>query len=326
MTGKHRGFLVCSLALFCAFFSFAQETGMRLLRSSGGELMLNAGDVRNLYTPQDLGPEGLDIRSGDMLQTGTGTFAEIGSGSLSITIAENTSIVFRGGVLEFVYGRMRLTGDSEKTAAAFMIHTTAADVLFEGGDVGVDYAYEPAGSGPAVPVLRVYGFSGGATIVSRGGGPAAPSFPLSEAEALSLRLIASHAYVERKALDGDIVDYWNSYGFDGPRLSLPGETEQAGEPVVEIRYAETDYTPYITRNRQKNVAAAAGTLFVLLGGGLSGFGHYAPERYTGGHGDTLQVAGYSSMGFGALMLLGSLFINPRYPQAAGESSPDPGAK
>jgi hypothetical protein len=306
-------FLFFSLAVLAVPLSFAQEGETRLLRIFGDSVTLSAGGERKEFNPQDMA--GLELYRGDMLQTGADGFVEIGISGATLLVAENTSIAFRGDFLELVYGRVRLYGPA---ASALTVRSLAADVLYRGSDTGIDYTYETTGPGFNEPVLRVYGFGGQAELVSRGERVSAPSYMVGENSSLSLRYTPSHSYAERGTLEEDIVSYWNTRPIAGPLLSLSAGKTVQSEPEIQIRYEVPDYTPYIARNRLKNVSLVAGTVFVLLGGGMTAFGHYAPSYVNRAQADIINAAGYSSMGFGIFTLFSSLLINPRYPGHAAE--------
>ncbi|MDR0601088.1 MAG: hypothetical protein LBG42_01775 [Treponema sp.] len=290
--------------------SFAQEGGVRLLRVSGDSFSLSTGGERKIFSSQDIGTEGMELHRGDMLQTGAESFAEIGVSGCTLLAAENTSVAFRGDFIELVYGRVRLYGSA---ASVLTVRSAAADVLYRGNDTGIDYAYETSRAGFNEPVLRVYGFGGQADLVCRGERASAPSYTIDKNGTMFLRYTASHSYVERGTLEENIVDYWNAHVFTGPRLSLEVKEEVKIEPEIQIRYETPDYTPYISRNRLKNTALLSGTVFVLLGGGMAAFGHYAPSYVNRSQADIINAAGYSSMGFGIFALFSSMLINPAYP-------------
>jgi hypothetical protein len=314
MMCKYAVFLIFPLAALSVFSSFAQEREIQLLKASGGEFMVSDGEEQRLYQPGSIGPEGLTLRRSNMLQTGAGTFAEIRMGEITLLAAENTSVAFRGDFLEFIYGRLRLYGSGRA-----VVRTAAADVVFDGGDAdtGLDYAYETSGTGFSEPVLRVYGFTGERELVFRGDRASAPGYRVAEAAALSLRHTAAHSYAERGGLGEDIINYWNQYG-GGPRLSLPVKEAEKSEPEIQIRYETPDFSPYRAKTRFKNASILTGTLFVLLGGAVTAFGHYGPKQITGRYTNAINTAGYSSIGLGAFALFGSMLINPQYPAGGSE--------
>jgi hypothetical protein len=311
MMCKYAVFL--ALALLSVLPSFAQEREIQLLKVSGGELMVSDGEKQSLYQPESISPEGLALHRGNMLQTGAGSFAELRIGGITLLVAENTSVAFRGDFLEFIYGRLRLYG----SGTAFTVRTAAADLVFEDGDTGLDYAYETFRAGFSEPVLRVYGFSGEKELVLRGDRASAPGYKIAETGMLSLRYTAAHSYAERGELGEDIINYWNQYG-GGPRLSLPVKEVEKNEPEIQIRYETPDFSPYKAQARFKNASILTGTLFVFLGGAVTAFGHYGPKQITGRYNNAINAAGYSSIGLGAFVLFGSMLINPQYPAAGSK--------
>ncbi|MDR1287889.1 MAG: hypothetical protein LBK08_09805 [Treponema sp.] len=307
---KYAFFLFFPLVLSGGPLSFAQEEEIRLLRAVGNVSMLNSPGALEAFDPRDIEPEGVELHEGDMLQTGADGFMEAGILGAVLFVAENTSVILHGDFINLVYGRVRLYGSA---ASVLTVRSpAAAEVLYREGDTGVDYAYEIS-AGSHEPVLRVYGFGGQAELACLGPPASAPSYTVGENETVFLRYAAPNFYAERGTLGEDIVNYWNSRPFARPLLSLPAGETARSEPEVQIRYEAPDYTPYIRRNRLKNVSLVTGTVFVLFGGGMAAFAHYAPSYVNRAQADIINAAGYSSMGFGIFALISSMLINPRYP-------------
>ncbi|MDR2369978.1 MAG: hypothetical protein LBD71_00735, partial [Treponema sp.] len=84
MMCKYAAFLVFPLVFLSVLPSFAQEKKIQLLKASGGEFMVGDGEDQSLYRPESIGPEGLALRRGAMLQTGAGSFAEIRIGEITL--------------------------------------------------------------------------------------------------------------------------------------------------------------------------------------------------------------------------------------------------
>jgi hypothetical protein len=314
------------LLAFSVPSSFSQELqSARVSRAWGGNFFITAGEDRREYSPGDTGAGGLILRTGGILQTGAESFAEIRlNDGLILIAAENTSLVLRENgdelFLDFIYGRLLLSGQGN-----FRVHSAAADVRLEGGDIGIDYAFEAVGAPPRgdLPVLRVYGLNGSADLVSRRNqGIEAPVFPLAAGETLSLRIMGSQSYIERKLLGRDIIAYWNSrvpeLRLAPPEKEVPAAPALAEAPVpeVQIRYEPPDYSDFIRVNRIKNLAIITGGVFYALGATFNGLARYAPDMI-GGNAESFTYASYGFIGLGTTVLAGSLFVNPKYPKANG---------
>jgi hypothetical protein len=308
------------LAVFSALPAFSQEGQLaRVSRTWGGAVFITTGEERREYA----GAEGLILRAGSILQTGAESLAEIRlANGVVLIAAENSSLVLRenGGelFLDFIYGRLFLSGQGN-----FRVHSAAADVRLEQGDIGIDYAFEAAGTLPRgdLPILQVYGLNGSAALVSRRNqGMEAPVFPLAAGESLSLRIIGSQSYVERRSPGREIFAYWNSR-VPELNLALP-EAEGAPAPLpveapvpeVQIQYEPPDYSDYIRVNRIKNITIVTGGIFYALGLTFNGLAQFAPDLL-GGNAQSFTYASYGFVGLGTTVLFSSLFINPKHPNA-----------
>jgi hypothetical protein len=240
-----------------------------------------------------------------------------------------------------LYGRIRLSTRGSwsggESGAAF-IQSGNAETIFRRGDTGIDFIVDTAGTSLSRrdPVLRVYGFSGIAEVVpvlsgTPSGQWSAARFQVPEKESLSMEILNSFSYLERKPLEENIAQYWNRHDFSGgsspiilresgaPPVSEPPPRQQeprAAPQIIErtlIEYAEPDYSPLKRINRAKNAFIVSGVVLVLGGAAMQGMGFYnkgMDDRFK----NLLINYGYAPLGLGVFLMGGALFVNPKIPE------------
>ena len=249
-------YLCCFLLFSAAAFVSAQET--QIYYTSGGEFTLTSGGYRTAYQGGSPDSGALVMNKDDIIQTGAGSFIELRlePGGTRIKIAENTSLICNGPGPEtlsmsfsLVYGRIRIstTGiwDQGEGNAVF-IRAGQVDTVFRVGDAGVDYLINTTGSqfSQGEPVLTVYNFNGNSEVrpVSwqpNSTTPTVPGFIVYEYQSLTIETSGTFPYIERKALDNEIIRYWNNNNFsDGvPLLALRSEDASGSTPVAAVQNA-----------------------------------------------------------------------------------------
>jgi hypothetical protein len=333
--------LIAGLCLFLACFPLQaqEEWEGRVSSAEGGDFVLATGGQRAVFQAEGLEAGGLSLQNGDTLRTDPGTFVEIQlipRGTV-IKIAGNTSLVFNAGEngvsLGLAYGRILiLGGENEDSAESLVVRPGTAELVFRGGDIGVDYIVQTAGEiSRREPQIRVYAFSGSADLMPPGGaaagaGRGAAVFSVHEREMVSLEMTSAFSYVAREPLDPEIIDYWNRHLPPG-RLSLFPETAEAppAAPAAEenaparggrVLFVPPDYKPFFRTNTIKNGFVVAGMTFSLIGAGMQGLAWYMSFDNPVTN-DILRDTGYGFIGLGVLSLGAALFINPKVPESDG---------
>jgi hypothetical protein len=325
------------------FQSYAQEGGdARIYHAEGGEFILAAGGQRTVYQPASLGEGGFSLHNGDIIQTGPESFVEIrlSPGGKVIRIAENTFLSYNrtngeGISLGLSYGRLRLSdGKGGFGGGEVFIRSGTAEVVFQNGDIGVDYTVQPAGENPRQsPVLRVYVFSGAAALIPlireplrdyTGTAPEVARFQINEAEEAAVENSPSLSYVERKPLNKDITAYWDGH----PSAAFPLFSQAEPLPPSEIFSVPESpvqapaggnwtitpgYNPFIRSNAAKNSCVIAGFSVSLIGAVLQGLAQSDWNSNNAANRDMNRYAGYGFLGAGALFFSAALFINPKLP-------------
>jgi hypothetical protein len=317
---------------------FSQEA--QVFYAEGGEFAYSSGGQRFIYQGNTLDAAGISLNREDILQTGPGSFVEIRliPEGTRIKLAENTSLVCNGpgtegGSMSFslLYGRIRLSTRGSWPAGesgAVFIQSGNAETIFRRGDAGIDFLVNISGTSltRGEPILRVYGFSGIAEVVpvlngTPSGQWSAARFQVPEKEVLSIEILNSFSYLERKPFEEDIARYWNRHDFSGGSSSIalrePSQPEpQAAPQIIErtlIEYVKPDYRPFKRVNRVKNAFIITGTVFVLGGAAMHGMSFYyndLDDRVR----DMLKHYGYGPLSLGVFFLTSSLFINPKIPE------------
>jgi hypothetical protein len=330
--------LAAGLCLFLACFPLLaqEEWEGRVSSAEGGGFVLAAGGQRAVFQAEGLDAEGLGLQDGDTLRTDPGAFVEIQlipRGTL-VKVAGNTSLVFKTGengvALELAYGRILILGGPGEDPAEFLsVRPGTSELVFRGGDIGVDYIIRTAGEASRQePQIRVYAFSGSAELRPReeipAGGAGRTAFPVHEGEMVSLETANAFSYVAREPLDPEILNYWSRHLPPG-RLSPPAEAAEAPVSVPEgntaarggrVLFIPPDYKPFFRTNTIKNGFIAAGITFSLIGAGMQGFSWYMPTDNSVTN-DILRDTGYGFIGLGILSLGAALFINPKAPESDG---------
>jgi hypothetical protein len=337
--------IVFAFLIFLTGICFGQE--IRVFHVEGGDFTYTSGGRRVVYQPEKSDWQILSLGREDIIQTGPDSFVEIriNPGGIRIKIAENTSLICNGagvesGSLSFsiLYGRIRLSTlgywPHEEGGGSVFIQSGAAEAVFTKGDVGIDFIVSRAGSSLAggEPVFRTYSFSGTVEIIPSARPDAltvAPRFQVLQFESLSIESRNPLFYVEHKALENEIVDYWNRHSFSegapllsikSPELSVPPPPAKASpaEPAViektVIQYRNPDYGPFIKAGRIKNAFIITGGLFLLGGITLQSMSAYRVNNMDDRTSDLLWNYGYAPLGLGILFLGGAILINPRLPE------------
>jgi hypothetical protein len=326
-----------------SFRSYAQDReDARIYFAEGGEFILSAGEQRTSYGPGSLGDGGFILHTGDIIQTGPGSFVEIhlGLGGKVIRIAENTFLSYNrtsdeGVSLELSYGRLRLSDDKNGSpGAGVFIQSGTAEVVFHTGDISVDYTIRPLGENSRqAPVLRVSVFSGAAEFIpliraSRvdypGIVPEIPRFHIAGPEEAAVEIAPSLSYVERKPLSKEIIAYWDHYAsavFLPPspaleELSLGAASlseTRAQIPDGQNGNMFSDYNLFIKKNTVKNSFIVAGLSLSLVGAVLETLAYSEWNLGDQRNRDISAYTGHGFLGLGILSFGAALFINPKLP-------------
>jgi hypothetical protein len=290
-------------------FADAQEGGpIQVIDASGSDFIILSQGRRIVYGAERFRETAVYLNSGDMFQTGPGSFAELrlSDGAL-LKVAENSSLRFGEGGAEtpvrLFYGRLRFRTAVDRRLA---IITDSQSVELDAGDAAADYMLRP-GSAAVKPFLTVSVFGGSARVRT---GEQTPLYELGAFERLGLEGTSSFAWTEKGIVDDETLAYWNAHNFAGaPLLVRPGLAE-AAEQSREIPFTLPDTSVFRSVNRTKNIMITTGLVFSLAGLGLGGAGFWYLEQENYDMARMFLISGAAVSGFGILSLLGSLVVNP----------------
>ncbi|MDR0586147.1 MAG: hypothetical protein LBG26_02805 [Treponema sp.] len=320
---------VVFLFMFLGKGLWAQQASQWRFYYASGEVSLYSADG----SPIPAGEVFLEY--GDMVQTaGGGAELQLMFDGVSradytlLKLGENTSIRIGGEKsgspsIELLYGRLRLVSG---TVSDRIVSVTGgpSQTEFKDADAGIDYLVSSRTSASSRPVLMVHMFRGsGELIPLRESLLDISRLPLRDGQTMTAEFNAPFSYVERRNLDADIVNYWNSRGFSAAApLAIPGpRTEsvfQAEEDTgisfaVETRDLEPakDNTAVFLRN--KKIGIGIGLFFIVAGIGMQGLSAGGNDLFGDGFLSRdartfLSAGAYSSMGLGSALLL-SLVLN-----------------
>lgn len=305
------------------------ETTARIFFAEGTGFSLITGERVFLYTPEKING-GLALNKLDMIQTPSGSTVEIqlAPSATVIKLAENTSFIYESpNTYTILYGRIRIVTGQKQEPLVIQVHN--AHINFSGGDIDIDFLYDPAlVQTPPTPLVKLYCFSGYAELIpyaSDGTNGAVP-LAVNAGESISYQIRNIFSYAEHKPVDEDILSYWERNQFKGPstlrlpRTILPSfgppEPETRIEWIPQIEYVPVmpNYDPYIKANRGKNIGLIVGILSIAAGITV----HLLPYSELDNH---IPLDGipplsfrdfgtYAGLGIGGISLLISLFINP----------------
>jgi hypothetical protein len=339
-------FLGFLLFIFLPSLLPAQDSASVVVyQAEGSDFSLSSRGEPRMFNPEEAASGGLTLSAGDLIQTGGGSFLELQllpSGTL-IKVSENTTFAFNGYDLSgrfadfgLLYGRIRLvsgTGGGNKTV---VVRSANISVRIEEGDLGIDYVMEPLArgrGGTPKPMLSLYGFGGKAEVFpfpSEGSPVQAgdiKSIVVGKGEFLFLEIASPMVFAERKALAGDIIDFWERHNFSGtpplamPPVTLPGipggtEVTQAPPEVPEAvvqdnPFDSVDY-PALTRARAvKNTALVTGLLLTAGSVTVQGLAYSKFDTKNDALARNLFTAAFAPMGVGIFTILAGILYNPR---------------
>ena len=351
--------------LFCLilFFNLAvvlYSQQAQITFSSGNEFTLSSGGFRINYYAGSTDAKTISLQKNDILQTSSNTFVELRlePGGTRIKIAENTSLVCLGQeygdmTLSFslLYGRIRISTEGlwqYGGGNTVFIQAGKAETIFYRGDAGIDYIIRPGVSNLSrgEPVLTVYNFSG-ATILRPLSwllsNASAQGFQANEYESLSMEIVDSLSYIERKPMEYGIINYWNRNNFSGgTALPVPRQQAAAAQqyyetvpappqnyidqtPVIieRIEYVYPEVPPSIIKHvypdnplhkrlfRIKNCLISTGMFFTVAGISMQIAGNYGIPKLDKETNKLIANLGYLPFSLGLIFSGASLVINPR---------------
>ncbi|MDR2150739.1 MAG: hypothetical protein LBO67_08035 [Spirochaetaceae bacterium] len=324
--------LILTSVLFVPFVPLVaeeDETIARLFFAEGNGFSLAIGERIFLYTPEKING-GLVLNASDMIQTAADSTVEIqlAPSATVIKLAENTSFIYQSPhTYTLLYGRIRIVTGLQPEPLVIQVHN--AYINFPGGDIDIDFLYDPTVvQADPTPLVRLYCFSGYAQLIPAAAGAADDTVPLSvnAGESLSYQIRSTFSYVEQKPVDEHILTYWERNQFKGsttlrlPRTTLPSfgppEPETRIEWIPQIEYVPVmpNYDPYLKAARGKNIALIVGILGVAAGITVHFLPFTALDQHVPLDGiPTLSwrdFGSYAALGIGGISLLVSLFINP----------------
>ncbi len=335
------------LALACTEEASAQSDSAgqiqgELVYAEGKDFSLVRANQRSVFAADDPDALGMEIREGDLLQTGSRTFVEVQllpRGTV-MKIAENSSFLFKGFgsggdavSLGLIYGRVRAKVAKVSGTDSFTIRSGNTIAGVRGTDFGVDAILNPLSDpGPgSQPTVQVYCFSGEVAVVPSTSEefirPDAPAVTVKKDELVSVDVSQALPLVERRPMDEKTLEYWSSNDFKGetaipvpetaPLRPVEPRTETiirtVVERVVEIEYIPPDYAPFQRTNAIKNSTVGAGAFFSVAGVVMQLFGFSLINSGDPTLGRELVLSGGIPIGLGVVTLITSLLINPPVP-------------
>jgi len=342
---KHAGL---GWLLFCGLMAYtvsAQEAAPgaaqgRVVFAEGQDFVLVRAGQRSIYAVDDPDVIGLDIKPGDLIQTGPRTFLEIQlvpRGTV-LKLAENSSFQLKalgadGSAvsLSLVYGRIRSKVAKLARDESFVIRSGSTVAGVRGTDFGFDSILKAADtSGVALPAVRVYCFSGEVAVlpITDAEGIAADAQPISvgQNQVVVVDLSQPVPLVDRGPLDDETLRYWTVNEFRGETpvpapetapLTAAPESPQAQAAAQDVaaapRILEPDFAPYAAALRSKNTAIGAAILFSCIGLGLQSTGFLAAGSGEDALAQTLMISGSVPIGLGIGALISALVIQPSAP-------------
>jgi len=300
-----------------------------------GSITLNRGGVRSIYPGESKELREILLVPGDMIQTSTGkaelqmiSEVSLGGGTHTvIKLSENASLLIGDKpedgnfVVELLYGRMRVvTGTAEPSIEILSGSSLAA---IKDSDTAIDFVAMPS---VTHPMLSVHCFSGEGELIPRlTPGAEAAKIPIGAGESLVMEYQTPFSYVERTALDVQVVAYWDVNPFAGTApLAMPLAAmartpepvmvaeEPAAAPVEEPPPAAKEKAPKPPRvsdgSKGKHFFAIAGMLLVAAGAAAQTYslmGNPSPELK-----DPLFYGSYASFGVGVIFVIGSAVFYP----------------
>jgi hypothetical protein len=227
-----------------------------------------------------------------MLQTGSGGRFELRLDPEGAVFkgSENTFIQFRGSaepeapLLELLYGRLRITNDTDRE---IRIKTGEGLVAFRQGEVSLDYISQSGES--SRPVLTIVVFTGEAELTPPG---ERKTIKAAANEMITVESLTPFVLAERTYLT--------------PEPPPPLPPEPAAAPVQEIRYTPPDYAEIEKEARKKTAGVTFGVLFIAAGAAVQGVGFGYLGAGNNSQARTLLSAGAVPIGMGILTIIASL--------------------
>jgi hypothetical protein len=282
-------FILLGLCIISAQ-AFAQEEA-QIFFATGSDFSVTTGNLRNDYKVADI----LDVpvERGGIVQTSAGSSVELrlANSDAQVKIVENTSAMFRDGIVDLVYGRMRA-----KTAENGELTVQSGDskVFLSNAEAAFDFTMAPStsGGGPGL-ILRVFVFSGSVNFKTGN----IRDVEINASESLHVDASAQNSTPEKKPIEEEHQNYWDKNKFkdnetiaeqasppeapDSPETeAAPEVAEQVSpepaspeaESTVQIR-GPLDFSQEIAklkkRNKLRNGLIWGGFTSVALGLGVS---------------------------------------------------------
>jgi hypothetical protein len=232
--------IFAALFAVASLFVSAEPYGV-VSYAEGSSFFLIRGASRQSFNPDVKDPAGLEIKPGDVLQTGKGTFLEIYLNPIqaSVQIAENTS--FRcdaedsgnKSTGELYYGRVRAKVGKLAGGKTYRISSPSLVAGVRGTDFGLDviaFAGSSSGEGPSAAVkastlYRVFCLEG-SVLVGDLSGPELKTLIIGEKEMVE-RAVEQGAPAEtvraplgKATVSPEVTAFWGARPFVGPVASM----------------------------------------------------------------------------------------------------------
>jgi len=305
-------------------------SGWRTFHAEGA-ITLNRGGVRSIYQGESKELREILLGPGDMIQTSDGkaelqmiSRTSLGGGTHTvIKLSENASLLIvdkpEDGdfVVELLYGRMRVvTGTAEPS---IQIRSGSSLAALKESDTAIDFVARPS---ITYPMLSVHCFSGEGELIPRiTPGTEAAKLSITAGESLVMEYQTPFSYVERTALDEQVVAYWDINPFIGaaplamPLAALartpepePAVTVEPAAPLEEESQPDPERPRAARGSKAKHIFAITGMLLVAAGAAAQTYslmGNPSPTLK-----DPLFYGSYAPMGVGVAFIIGSAFFYP----------------
>ncbi|MDR0684753.1 MAG: hypothetical protein LBF83_06465 [Spirochaetaceae bacterium] len=308
--------------LLCAGMLQAQsEKKITVISARGGPFVLVGNNgVRQSYNPLDITTgTGITLKNGDMIQAASGVFVEVRvlPGTVSIYIAENTSLIFEniGGssstqVIALVYGRIRI--DQQDGGEMIIVKTGISITEAQKGSVNIDYIVNSERGGSSQPILYVSTISGSAVLVPSTLSPALGRVKINPSETLVFN--AQENNVEKTSINNDIVKYWSGKISEYPEslltntAAVPPENVFDSSNVLTVNSSLTD-AEHVARLKTGGILS--GLILTLAGVAMQNVIHYTYDSIDEDIAGLAYYSGFLPIGIGTFILVAS-FLYPFY--------------
>jgi hypothetical protein len=317
-----KAIIFAKLLLYAGMLHAQSEKKINVISARGGPFVLvRDNGIRQSYNPLDISTSGgITLKNGDIIQAASGTSIEVrvSPGTVSIYIAENSSLIFEdiGGpsntqVIALAYGRIRV--DQQDGAETIIVKTGISITEVQKGAVNIDYIVNDEDGYRSQPLLYVSTISGSAVLVPSTLSPSLGRIKINPNETLTFDAIKNK--VAKTSINKDILKYWSGkisqYQTEPERQNT---TTIAPENVFD-RSDVLTLNPSLTNTEQvarlKTGGIITGLILTLVGIAVQNVIHYTYDSIKKETADLAYYSGFLPIGVGSFILMAS-FLYPNY--------------